>query len=82
MLHTTLVAVVATLFAPQAPAVKAPPDRTTYEAVRKKAGQDPRPWSSWPFWCEVNGLRAERAKHLTEVLAIDPGNVAAQGCSG
>ena len=82
MLHTMLVAVVATLFAPQAPAVKPPRDRTTYEAVRKKAGQDPAALVKLALWCEVNGLGAERAKHLTEALAIDPSNVAAQGLLG
>jgi Pretoxin HINT domain len=82
MLHTTLVAVVVTVFAPHAPAAKAAPDRATYEAVRKKAGQDPAALVKLALWCEANGLSTERAKHLTEALAIEPGNVAAQGLLG
>ena len=82
MLHVTLIAVVVTSLAPQVPAVPTPADRSTYEAVRKKAGQDPAALVKLALWCEAHGLSAERGKHLTEALAIDPGNVAAQGLLG
>jgi hypothetical protein len=82
MSHTTFIAVVLTVLTPQAPAAKPAPDRATYEAVRKKAGQDPAALVKLALWCEVNGLSTERAKHLTEALAIDPANVAAQGLLG
>ena len=41
MLHVTLITVVITAFALQDKGAQAPADRNTYEAVRKKAGQDP-----------------------------------------
>jgi tetratricopeptide (TPR) repeat protein len=82
MLHITLVAVVLTVFPPQDSPARAPVDRSTYEGVRKKAGQDPAALVKLALWCEAHGLSAERVKHLTEALAIDPANVAAQGLLG
>jgi tetratricopeptide (TPR) repeat protein len=82
MLHVTLVTVVLNVFAPQDPGASTPVDRGTYEAVRKKAGPDPAALVKLALWCEAHGFSAERRKHLTEALAIDPANVAAQGLLG
>ena len=82
MLHVTLFAVVVTAFAPHDIPGPAAVDRNTYEAVRGKAGQDPAALVKLALWCEAHGLTAERVKHLTEAIGIQPDNLAAQGLLG
>ena len=57
-------------------------DRTMYEAVRVKAGQNPAALVKLALWCEAHGLTAERGKHLMEAVGIDPANTAARGLLG
>ena len=67
MLHVALVAVVVTVFARDDAANPAAAAREAYDAARQKAGKDPAALVKLAIWCEAHGLRAERAKHLSEV---------------
>ena len=82
MLHIALVAVVVSVFAlddaPNPPAA----GREAYEAARQKAGKDPAALVKLAIWCEAHGLKTERAKHLSEAVALDPGNRAVRGLLG
>src|ERR1017187_775026 len=82
MLHVTLLAMVVTVFAPQDVPGPGAADRNTYQALKGKAGQDPAALVKLALWCEAHGLSAERLKHLTEAIGIQPGSVAAQGLLG
>ena len=82
MLHVTLFAFFVTGFAAQDASGPSTADKNTYEAVRAKAGQDPAALVKLALWCEAHGLSAERLKHLTEAIGIEPGNIAAQGLLG
>ncbi len=57
-------------------------DLKTYEAVRRKVGQDPAAQVKLALWCEAHGLLAERAKHLAIAIGLDPKNVVGRGLLG
>jgi tetratricopeptide (TPR) repeat protein len=82
MLPVTLLALAVTGFAPLDIPAQATADRSTYEAVRRKAGNDPSALVKLALWCEAHGLSDERFKHLTEAIGIKPDNLVAQGLLG
>ena len=82
MLHVAFFAVVVSASTAQRPSSSNAADRSRYEAIRAKAGQDPAALVKLSLWCEAHGLAAERAKHLTEAIGIEPANAAARGLLG
>jgi hypothetical protein len=57
-------------------------DFTTYEALKAKAGKDPRAQVKLALWCEAHGMNGERLKHLAQAVLSDPKNVTARGLLG
>ena len=82
MFHVMLFAVVLAISPPQEAPGQADALGKTYEAVRKKAGNDPAALGQAGLACEAHGLTAERVKHLSGAIAIEPASVAAQGLLG
>ena len=57
-------------------------DRVAYEAAATKAGKSAAAHVQLALWCEAHGLTAERAKHLTLAVSLDPSNAPARGLLG
>ncbi len=53
-----------------------------YDQEKARAGQDAESQVQLALWCEANGLRAERARHLAQAVLRDPSNVRARGLLG
>jgi hypothetical protein len=64
------------------PAKTTSSERETYEAVKAKAGKNAAAQVQLALWCEAHGLTAERVKHLTDAVSLDPSNVLARGLLG
>src|SRR5262249_8033991 len=56
--------------------------RAAYDAAQAKAGKNAAAQVQLALWCEAHGLTAERVKHLTEAISLDPSNVLARGLLG
>ena len=81
MIHVALV--YAGLLAGQtADSPRSTADLKTYEALKVKAGREPKAQVKLAIWCEAHGLGAERMKHLAMAVLSDPGNAAARGLLG
>ena len=57
-------------------------DRAAYQSAAAKAGKNAVAHVQLALWCEAHGLSAERIKHLSVALTIDPANALARGLSG
>ena len=57
-------------------------DRVAYEAAADKAGKNAAAHVQLALWCEAHGFTAERIKHLTVAVSLDPSNVLARGLLG
>ena len=57
-------------------------DRAAYEAAVAKAGKNAAAHVQLALWCEAHGFTAERAKHLTLAVSLDPSNALARGLLG
>jgi hypothetical protein len=57
-------------------------DRVAYEAAAGKAGKNPAANVQLALWCEAHGMMAERIKHLTLAVSLDPANLLARGLLG
>jgi Pretoxin HINT domain len=57
-------------------------DRSAYEAAAAKAGKNATANVQLALWCEAHGFMAERAKHLTLAVSLDPANTQARGLLG
>ncbi len=57
-------------------------DRLAYQAAVAKAGKNAADQVQLALWCEAHGFPAERAKHLTLAVALDPPNTQARGLLG
>ncbi len=64
------------------PAEPTATDRAAYQAALAKAGKTAAAHIQLALWCEAHGFSAERIKHLTEAVALDPSNVLARGLLG
>lgn len=53
-----------------------------YEARKSKAGTDAASQVALALWCEANGLKAERTKHLSRAVLADPKSTTARGLLG
>ena len=56
--------------------------RAAYEAAAASAGRDAEAQVRLALWCEARGMAAERTKHLTRAVLIDPENAKARGLLG
>ncbi len=57
-------------------------DLAAYQAAAAGAGRDAALQVRLALWCEAHGLSAERFKHLSLAVAIDPANTLARGLLG
>ena len=57
-------------------------DRLAYQAAAAKAGKNAAAQVQLALWCEAHGFTAERSKHLTLALSLDPSNTHARGLLG
>ena len=57
-------------------------DRLAYEAAVAKAGKNAAAQIQLALWCEAHGFTAERARHLTLAVSLDPSNTLARGLLG
>ncbi len=64
------------------PPEKSATDRVAYDAAKAKAGKSPAALVQLALWCEAHGLTAERMKHLSDAVALDPSNVLARSLLG
>jgi len=53
-----------------------------YEARKTKAGADAASQVDLALWCEANGLKAERTKHLNRAVLTEPKSTLARGLLG
>ena len=53
-----------------------------YESAREKAGKNAAAQVQLALWCEAHGLTAERIKHLSVAISLDPANSLARGLMG
>ncbi len=53
-----------------------------YEARKNKAGAGAAAQVELSLWCEANGLKAERTKHLNRAVLTDPKSTLARGLLG
>ncbi len=53
-----------------------------YEARKAKAGGDADSQVELALWCETNGLKAERTKHLNRAVLTEPKSALARGLLG
>jgi Pretoxin HINT domain len=60
----------------------AQPVRAAYESAKAKAGRDPDAQVRLALWCEAQGLKAERLKHLALAVLTNPAHVTARGLLG
>ncbi len=58
------------------------PDMAAYEAAKAKVGRDADAQVKLALWCEAHGLSAERIKHLTLAILINPTHATARGLLG
>ena len=56
--------------------------RAEYEQIKAAAGRSPEAQVRLAYWCEANGLSAERLRHLSQAVLADPTNAAARGLLG
>ena len=56
--------------------------RAAYDQIRAAAGRSPGAQVRLAYWCEANGLSAERLRHLSQAVLADPTNAAARGLLG
>jgi hypothetical protein len=62
-----------------------PPDdgtRNQYEKLRQATPADAASQIQLALWCEKNGIKQERARHLAKALLTDPENVLARSLMG
>ena len=57
-------------------------DLSAYQDARARVGRDADAQLRLALWCEAHGLSAERIKHLTLAILINPDNAAARGLLG
>jgi len=57
-------------------------DLSAYQDARAKVGRDADAHVKLALWCEAHGLSAERVKHLTLAILINPNHAAARGLLG
>ncbi|WP_165075253.1 polymorphic toxin-type HINT domain-containing protein [Paludisphaera rhizosphaerae] len=57
-------------------------DRSAYDAAAAAAGRDADAQVKLALWCEAHGMPAERLKHLTRAVLLDPNNAKARGLLG
>ena len=53
-----------------------------YEVARTKVGREADAHVKLALWCEAHGLDAERVRHLSLAILIDPNHAAARGLLG
>jgi hypothetical protein len=68
--------------APAAANVPRPEELSAYRQAVGRAGRDPDANVRLALWCEANGLRAERLRHLAAALDARPGHATAHGLLG
>ena len=50
----------------------------TYQSLNASVGRNPAEHVKLALWCEAHGLNAERLRHLSTAVLIDPANVKAR----
>ncbi|WP_165075477.1 polymorphic toxin-type HINT domain-containing protein [Paludisphaera rhizosphaerae] len=70
------------VFAPDDAPKPSDADLAAYEAAVAAAGRDPESQVKLALWCEAHGMPAERLKHLTRAVLLDPNNAKARGLLG
>ena len=77
-------AIVCTTLLAATPVVAGPSssDRASYEGAKARAGRDAEAHVKLALWCDSHGMDAERVKHLTIAVLIDPAHTVARGLLG
>jgi Pretoxin HINT domain len=57
-------------------------DQVAYETARNSAGRDADAHTRLALWCEARGMDAERIKHLTIAVLVEPSHAVARGLLG
>ncbi|WP_337174518.1 polymorphic toxin-type HINT domain-containing protein [Paludisphaera sp.] len=57
-------------------------DPAEYEAARTRAGRSADAHVDLALWCETRGMGAERDRHLTRAMLLEPDNARARGLLG